>query len=232
MNATGGGGTDRPPESDPGPPPPSGRGGDPERVLTFTDGVFAIIITILVLDIRVPEKLGEQSLRDALDEVGPTLVAWIISFLITGMYWVWHRDVFSRVRAVNRDVVWLNLLFLMPVALIPFASSLLGEYNREPLALHVYGAVLIAASVLRALMFGYLARHPQLLNAPMSHRGRRIGQIVALGPVAVYAIAMAAADAAPAISLTLIGLMPLLYFFGITVLRDRSHDRADADDYS
>ena len=194
--------------------------------------MFAIIITILVLDIRVPENLGEQSLRDALEEVGPTLVAWIISFLITGMYWVWHRDVFSRVRAVNRDVVWLNLLFLMPVALIPFASSLLGEYNREPVALHVYGAVLIAASVLRAVMFGYLARHPQLLNAPMSHRGRRIGQIVALGPVAVYAIAMAAADAAPAISLTLIGLMPLLYFFGITVLRDRSHDRADADDYS
>ena len=75
---------------------------------SFTDGVFAIIITILVLEIGVPSDLSEQSLREALDETGATLVAWVISFLIVGMYWVWHRDLFGRVRAVNRDLVWLT----------------------------------------------------------------------------------------------------------------------------
>ncbi|MGB9374210.1 MAG: TMEM175 family protein, partial [Jiangellales bacterium] len=64
------------------------RRGSPERVKAFGDGVFAIIITILVLEIGVPPNLSEQSLRDALDELGPDLIAWVVSFLITGMYWV------------------------------------------------------------------------------------------------------------------------------------------------
>ena len=63
------------------------RRGDPDRVVAFTDGVFAIIITILVLEIGVPSNLSEQSLREALDETGATLIAWVISFLVAGMYW-------------------------------------------------------------------------------------------------------------------------------------------------
>ena len=131
------------------------RRADPERVKAFTDGVFAIIITILVLEIGVPPELPEQSLRDAIVETGPELLAWVISFFIVGMYWVWHRDLFNQVRYVNRDVVWLNLLFMMPAALIPFAASVLGEYHDEPIALHLYGAVLIATSLLRWLLYGY-----------------------------------------------------------------------------
>lgn len=205
---------------------------NPERVLTFTDGVFAIIITILVLDVRVPENLGEAGLAASLEDVGPTLVAWVISFLITGMYWVWHRDVFVLVRAVNRDVVWLNLLFLVPVALIPFASSLIGQYDRSPVALRTYGAVLVAASLMRTVLFRYLAGHPELLVQPMSGTGRTIGSAVAAAPVAVYGLAMAVASLSPAVSLALYALMPLIYFLAITVLRSRSGDRRDADDYS
>ena len=206
--------------------------GNPERVLTFTDGVFAIIITILVLDVRVPENLGEASLAASLEDVAPTLVAWLISFLITGMYWVWHRDVFVLVRAVNRDVVWLNLLFLVPVALIPFASSLIGQYDRSPVALRTYGAVLVAASVMRVVLFRYLAGHPELLVQPLSRAGRRLGSAVAAAPLAIYGLAMALASVAPAVSLVLYALVPVLYFAVITALRSRSGDRQDADDYS
>ncbi len=92
----------------------------PERVKAFGDGVFAIIITILVLEIGVPANLSEQSLlRDALDDLGSDLIAWVVSFLITGMYWAWHRDLFNQVRYVDTTAVWLNLLFLLPAALIP-----------------------------------------------------------------------------------------------------------------
>jgi len=76
--------------------PTQQRHGDPDRVRTFTDGVFAIIITILVLDISVPANLNEQSLSEAVKETGPELAAWAISFLLTGMYWTWHRDMFIR----------------------------------------------------------------------------------------------------------------------------------------
>ena len=75
----------------------------PERVVTLADGVFAIVLTILVLEIAVPANLSESSLRQVLEELQPTVVAWVISFLLTAMYWVAHRDLFLRIRAVNRD---------------------------------------------------------------------------------------------------------------------------------
>ena len=110
---------------------PSAQLASPDRVVALTDGVFAIVITLLVLEIAVPEDLGGQSLQQVLRELRPTVVAWVISFMITGMYWVVHRDLFSLVRAVNRDLVWLNLLFLLPVSLSPFAASVLANTRRS-----------------------------------------------------------------------------------------------------
>ena len=177
--------------------PSDNRRGDPERVKAFTDGVFAIIITILVLEISVPPNLSDQSLAEALDELRPEMTAWVISFLITGMYWVWHRDLFNQVRAVNRDVVWLNLLFMLPAALIPFGASVLGEYPGVPLALHAYGVVLIAASVMRWVLYAYVTRRPELLFAPLSDRQRRIGGLLAGAPIAIYLLAMVDRDSCP-----------------------------------
>ena len=100
--------------------------------MALSDGVFAIMLTLLVLEITVPPNLSQQSLRHVLHELGRRVLAWVISFLITGMYWVAHRDLFARVRFVNRDLVRLNLLFLLPVGLIPFASSVLGSTRTSP----------------------------------------------------------------------------------------------------
>jgi uncharacterized membrane protein len=110
------------------------RQASPDRVLALSDGVFAIVLTLLVLEIGVPENLATESLRSSLLELRPTLVAWVISFLITGMYWVGHRDLFNRVQSVNRDLVWLNLLFLLAVSLIPspHRCSVSTQRNRSP----------------------------------------------------------------------------------------------------
>lgn len=208
------------------------RRGDPERVKAFTDGVFAIIITILVLEIGVPSNLGEQGLRRALEEIGPTLWAWVISFLIVGMYWVSHRDLFAEIRSVNRDIVWLNLLFLLPTSLIPFAAALLGEYHDDPIALRVYGGVLILASLTRMAMYWYVARRPSLLWDPPTSRGRRLGISLAAAPILVYVLAMAVADLAPTVSLVLYLGLPFLYFLLVTILRQNPETKAEADDYS
>jgi uncharacterized membrane protein len=200
--------------------------------MTFTDGVFAIIITILVLEIGVPSDLSEQSLREALDELGPTLIAWMISFMITGMYWVWHRDLFNKIQWVNRDVVWLNLIFMLPAALIPFASSVLGDYHDEPVALHIYGAVLIAVSVVRVIFYRYVTDRPELLWEPMDKKARRLGLLLSSFPIAVYVLAMLLADVAPSASLVLYFAVPLLYFVLVTVLRDRPATEEDAEGFS
>ena len=207
------------------------RRGSPERVTMFTDGVFAIIITILVLEIGVPAELPEQSLREAIAETGPELLAWVISFLIVGMYWAWHRDLFNQVRYVNRDVVWLNLLFIMPAALIPFAASVLGEYHDEPIALHLYGAVLILTALLRWLLYGYVMRRPSLLWEPPGTRTRRIGGLLAGAPIVIYVIAMLVASAAPLLSLLLYLGVPLLYFLLIALLRRSPGTRDEATNF-
>ena len=74
-------------------------------MVAFSDGVLAIVITILVLDLKVPEIGVGQTLADALAESRPTLVAWVVSFLLTGMFWAWHREVFTHVRYVDRVTV-------------------------------------------------------------------------------------------------------------------------------
>ncbi len=208
------------------------RRNDPSRVVAFSDGVFAIIITILVLEIGVPSNLSEQSLRQALDEVGPTLVAWVISFLLVGMYWMWHRDVFDLVRVVNRDIVWLNLVFLLPVSLVPFAASVLGEYHDEAIALLLYGVVLVVVSLTRIMLYAYLSRRPELLWEPVPARTRRLALLLSLFTIVSYVLAMALAGIAPNASFVIYFAVPGTYFVAITLLRDRPSTAGDAADFS
>jgi uncharacterized membrane protein len=204
----------------------------PDRVAALSDGVFAIIITILVLEIAVPANLSHKSLSTVLEDLRPTFVAWVVSFLIAGMYWVAHRDLFARLRAVNRDLVWLNLIFLLPASLIPFGASMLGEYPNEPIALHIYGVIMIAVSVMRLIMYGYVVRRPQLLWADAVGERTGLGFDLAAIPIVVYMIAMLVAPLAPPVSIALFFAVPIVYFLAVTVLRERSGTSAEAEDFS
>jgi uncharacterized membrane protein len=206
--------------------------GSSERLKALSDGVFAIILTILVLELKVPPHLAHASLLEAFHELRPTLIAWVISFLITGMYWVAHRDIFARVRTVNRDLVWLNLLFLLPCALIPFAASVLGEYPEDSRAIQLYGGVLILGSLLRLSLYWYVVRHPDLLwpGALGDHTG--LGFLLVLLPIAVYLVAMAVAVASPGAAAIIFLSVPAIYFLAVTVARDRGSATSEAEDFS
>ena len=211
--------------------PAEQRRSEPERLRAFTDAVLAIIMTILVLEIGVPADLDDQSFREAVEETGPELMAWVISFLIVGMYWVWHRDLFNKVRYVNRDVVWLNLLFLLPASLIPFGASVLGAYHDEPIALHLYGAVMIVTVLFRSALYAYVMRRPELLWDPPTVHERRVGGFLAAVPIVVYLLAMAVADLSHQLSLALFLAMPLLYFLLVALMRDRPRTSEAAEDF-
>ena len=221
------------------PAPADGSGGSrparlssPDRVAALTDGVFAIVLTLLVLEIAVPENLSEASLRQVLEELRPTVVAWVISFLITAMYWVAHRDLFLRIRAVNRDLVWLNLLFLLPVSLIPFASSVLGKYSDDAIALHLFGFHMIVASLMRLALYSYVIRRPTLLRTQQVPERIGLGLAIAAAPILGYALAMIVADSSAAASLILYFAVPILYFLLVTVLRDRKGTESEASEFT
>ena len=154
---------------------------DPARVLALSDGVFAIIITLLVLEIHVPELTQGQSLNEALGEVRPSFTAFVITFILAGMYWVGHRDLFALIRRTDRGLVWLNILYLLPLCLLPFTAALLGRYDQEPVALRIYGLVLMAIALMRVVIWLYAINRPHLLWQRLDDRQRRAG--LALGRV-------------------------------------------------
>jgi uncharacterized membrane protein len=203
---------------------------DPSRVLALSDGVFAILITLLVLDVHVPELSQGQSLNQALREIRPSLTVFVISFILAGMYWVGHRDLFSLIRRTDRGLVWLSILCLLPLCLLPFAASLLGRYSQEPRALRIYGLVLVAIAFMRAFIWLYATGRPHLLWEPLDDRQRRAGLILSVLPGLVYLLAILLAEAVPSVSLAIYASLPVLYFLSITVLRgSRKRDQEYAD---
>jgi TMEM175 potassium channel family protein len=203
---------------------------DPSRVLALSDGVFAIIMTLLVLEVHVPELTARHSLAAALREIRPSLVAFVISFIMAGMYWVGHRDVFGLIRRTDRGLVWLNLVYLLPVCLLPFGASLLGRFDRDPVAVRIYGLVLVAIAVMRLTIWVYVTSRPHLLWRQLDDRQRRAGLALTLAPVPAYLLALLLAGLVPGVSLAIYGTMPVLYFLSTTVLRrgrKRNEEYAD-----
>ena len=142
------------------------------------NGVFAIVITLLVLEIHVPELAGGQNLRDALQEVRPSFVGFLISFLVTAIAWSGHRDLFAMIRRTDRNLVWLNILYLLPLSLLPFGAALISRYDQESVALRMYGVLLLLIASTRLSVWLYATKRPHLLFEPITRRTRTVGVLI------------------------------------------------------
>ncbi len=193
---------------------------DPARVLALTNGVFAIIMTLLVLDVAVPKLVSGETLSTVFERnVLPGIVVFAISFVLTGLYWVIHRDMFNLVRSVNRQVVWLNILYMLPVALVPAAAALLSAYNSDLFAIRLYGMLLVVIALMRLVLWYYIGTRPHLLIEHVPPRTFWTGFLLSIVLILIYLIAMLFADVAPFLSLGIYAGVPLLYFIGITFVR-------------
>lgn len=192
---------------------------DPSRVLALSDGVFAIILTLLVLELHVPELTGNESLVHAIREVRPSFIAFAISFVVVAIAWAGHRDLFSLIRRTDRALVWINIVYLFPLSMLPFGASLIARYESDSVALRMYGILLVVISLARMAIWLYATRGPRLLFAPIDSRSRWVGAAVAALPGVAYAIAILIARAAPTASLVIYGLVPVGYFISIALAR-------------
>ena len=100
-----------------------------DRLEVFSDGVIAIAITLLVLDIKVPDSHQGQLVHD-LGQQWPTFAAYVLSFAVIGIMWVSHHSMFERIREIDRGLLFSNLLLLLGIAFLPFPTSLLAQYAR------------------------------------------------------------------------------------------------------
>lgn len=137
-----------------------------ERINALSDGVFAIVITLLVLEIRVPEpsQVPATELTHALREIVPKVLGHIVSFVVLGIYWVGHHNMFMHIKRHNRPLLWLNILFLLVVASMPFPTALVIRYSQAQIAVIVYAATLALAGLTLDLMWWYASHNRRLVS--------------------------------------------------------------------
>jgi uncharacterized membrane protein len=144
-------------------------GKDRDRIVNLSDGVFAIAITLLVLDIRVPdipEKMVASQLPGALLSLWPNYLGYFLSFVGISAFWTIHHSIFRSIRAYDRVLLYLNFLFLMVVAFVPFPTALLGEYGDHQLPVAIYAATLAAGRLLLTATYWHSVRNDRLLDEP------------------------------------------------------------------
>lgn len=186
---------------------------DDRRITTLADGVFAIVMTLLVLGIDVPEVPEEEIADRLVDEVlwlWPVIAAYVVSFLYLGIYWIGHHTQFHYMRVVNTNALWLNIVFFMFVCLIPFTTRLVGAYDRQEVALTLYGANLLAISLAALAHWRYAAR-AGLLEAEAGTREMRQATKKLLIGAGLYAIAIALSFVDPRWSLGAFIVVPVLH---------------------
>ena len=162
------------------------------RVLAFSDGVFAIAMTLLVVGIVVP-KLTDGSdvgeLADALNDLTSNLVSFFISFAVIGRYWLAHHEFFGLLSRIDQGAISLNLVYLAFIAFLPFPTALLGTYFENPLSVVIYAAAVGIISGMEVVAFRHAYR-AGLLERAISPQVYRWGVLNSLSPVGFFILSM------------------------------------------
>ena len=133
-------------------------GRDLSRIAAFTDGVMAVAITLLVLNVEVPRLTPGEDLGDALVDLLPSIGAYALAFALVGRFWVIHHNLFEKLRGFDRALMALNLLFLALIVLVPFSAQLYDRYTSRPLAAAVLGGTLGLAAFVHGTMTAHVLR--------------------------------------------------------------------------
>lgn len=191
------------------------------RLESFSDGVIAVAITLLVLGIVVPHPPAPgtkpaHGLAYELAQNWPAYAAYVVSFLTIGIIWMNHHAMISRLRDADRSILILNLLLLMSIGILPFATNLMATYLREPRGESVAAAVYGGAFLVMSTLFSLLNRHillnrAQLLDGDLSLEERRHILVRSVSGVAPYLIATALAFVSPYATIIICGALAAYY---------------------
>lgn len=135
-----------------------------ERVLFFSDAVFAIVITLLVLEIKVPHLTGHSDgeLRTAVAHLLPKILGFICSFFVVGLLWFEHHRIFRHINQFNAGLIWRNLVFLLFISFVPFPTALFSEYPWSRSAFLIYTVSYGLAAMAKLWVWAYAVKHSLL----------------------------------------------------------------------
>jgi uncharacterized membrane protein len=155
-----------------------------DRIVMLSDGVFAIAMTLLILDIKLPESLSDAAVGDALGGLVPKFTSYIISFFVIAAYWLTHRRIIGYLKHIDNSFITLNLLFLFFVTALPIPTGFVGQHGNAWQVVIIYTLNLAACGLVLAAMWGYALWNHKLVDSDLAPKEiRRILIGVFTGPV-------------------------------------------------
>jgi len=196
------------------------------RIEAFSDGVFAIVVTLLVLELRVPhlpenytDPEGIKTTIMELVKLSPKFISFALSFIVIAIYWVNHHQLFHSLEKTDRSLLWYNNLLLFWLSFVPFPTAFIGEYPLSIVSVMLYGFVLFAAAISFNLILRHGVRanlfHPSVSKETLKQSVKR-GM---LGPI-IYFVAIITAPFSVYAALGIFILVPVLYFIPQKIVRD------------
>jgi len=186
-----------------------------DRIEGLTDGIFAIVMTLLVLELHVPQVTTELALGNALTELMPHFAAFALTFILLGIFWIGHHNQMNYIHKSDRAFLWLNMMFFMFISLIPFSAQQLGEYSFFRPAINFYAVNLIACGIALLSIWNHAVKH-DLVNDVTPHFVKLVRVRVLIAPV-LYIMAILVTtipgDIAPKISLIFFLIPIFTYLF-------------------
>jgi len=179
---------------------------DPSRVIAISDGVFAVALTLLILDVK-PPTVSQTLLASAIIATAPRLGIFALSFAIVAYYWVSHHFSFGYVRLIDRGLLWLNMLFLFTIVVLPFSAAVLADYPLAAPAITLYGANVAACSATLAIAWWYAVGIRLSIDVRRDER-RRVAVRTMISPT-LAVVGIAVATIAPVASLVLFVAIPV-----------------------
>jgi uncharacterized membrane protein len=199
-----------------------------DRISFFTDGVFAIAITLLVIEFKVPviEHPTDHLLWDSLKEMAWKLLGFVLSFCIVGYYWSVHHRIFGYVEKYTPRLIWHNLVFLFSVVLLPFTSGLLGEYASDTHLLVPYGIYVLnicLVALMNAILWFYVSNPKHdLLTHKISKERIMLGFYFTLVVPILFIISYLVTTKQPTIGRLIPILIPIILKYGLNGLSARA----------
>jgi uncharacterized membrane protein len=171
------------------------RGLNTSRIEALSDGVFAIVLTLMVFQIRIPNISTEAAPKELWPQLlrqWPEFYSYVISFLLVGIFWVAHHNMYHLVKRSTRPLLWMNLIFLMFIAFIPYSVALVGRYDNIQKIMILYGVHLMSISCLLFLQWWYVTRKHHMLVGQLNPKFVRSVDYKILASPAVCAFAIGA----------------------------------------
>lgn len=176
------------------------------RLEAFSDGVIAIIITIMVLELKTPEGADWNALKP----IAPVFISYVLSFVFIGIYWNNHHHLLHLVKHISAGIMWANLNLLFWLSLVPFATAWLGEHHTESFPVAVYAVLLnlcgVAYTILQVVIERCHRNDTTLIEIMHSQRGKGMGSLF------LYTAAVPLAFVNPVISFILFVIVAIIWF--------------------